>query len=93
MAARITMSVTPDGEFELWLNEEGRDRFIRELSSLSATNDHFHLGAFEGAGVEMSRFAYRQTDKVIYSAKVMLRLDEWDRTHFPQVLTKLDDDR
>jgi len=31
------------GEFEIWLNEEGRDLLVREQQALDQTNDHFHM--------------------------------------------------
>jgi hypothetical protein len=88
MGARITASMTADGELELYLNEEGRDMLVNELQHLAKTsgNDHFHLGAFEGAEVEMRTVPYRSSDTLIWSAKVMLRPDDWDAQHFPHVL-------
>jgi len=86
MAPRITMNTTPDGELEIWLNEEGRDLLVRELMSLSERSDHFHLGTFEGAEVAMSARPYRPTDVIVHAAKVLLRPDEWDRTYFPHVM-------
>jgi hypothetical protein len=83
---RITMNITPDGGFELWPNEQGRDLLVRELTALSAKSDHFHLGAFEGAEVGLSAHAYRPTDTVLHVGKVMFRPDDWDRTHFPHVM-------
>jgi hypothetical protein len=44
MAARITVNLNAKGEFEIWLNPEGRDVLVKELQGLSETNDHFHLG-------------------------------------------------
>lgn len=88
MAPRITMSTTPDGVFEIWVNEEGRDLLVHELTGLSQRNDHFHLFTFEGAEIEMSDRAYRPTDTVIHAAKVQFRPDEWDRIHYPHVVDK-----
>jgi hypothetical protein len=85
MSARITMNVTPDGLFELWLNKEGRDALVRELQRLDARHDHFHLGTWEPE-IQLSTQAYRPTDTVLSAGKVMFRMDEWDRTHFPHVL-------
>jgi hypothetical protein len=31
MKPRITINLTPDGEFQIWLNPEGRDLLVREL--------------------------------------------------------------
>jgi hypothetical protein len=88
MTARITASMTANGELELFLNEAGRDLLINELQRLAKTsgNDHFHLGAFQGAEVEMRCVPYRPSDTIIWSAKVMLRPDDWDAEHFPHVL-------
>jgi hypothetical protein len=85
---RITINTTPDGEFEIWLNEEGRDLLVRELQALKATsgNDHFHLGSFEGAEVKLNAQAYRATDNILHSGKVLRRTDEWDRSYFPHVM-------
>jgi hypothetical protein len=88
VAARITMNTTPDGELELWLNEEGRDRLVRELMALSEKSDHFHFGSFEGAEVRVSSQAYRPTDTIFHVGKVMFRPDEWDRASFPHVVDR-----
>ena len=90
MSARITASLTVDGELELFLNEEGRDLLVTELQRLAKTtgNDHFHLGAFEGAEVEMRSVPYHPSDNIIWSGKVMLRPDDWDAEHFPHVLKR-----
>jgi hypothetical protein len=86
VAARITINTTPDGELELRLNGEGRDQFVREPMALSDKSDHFHLGSFEGAEVRTGAQAYRPTDTVLHIGKVVFRLDEWDRAHFPHVM-------
>ncbi len=86
MAPRITMSLKPEGEFEIYLNEEGRDLLIRKLQSLSERNDHFHLAAWYPAEVELGQIAYRPSDKIIDAAKILFRTDEWDRRHYPHVL-------
>ena len=83
------MNVRTDGEFELWLNEEGRDLLVRELLNLDQGRDHFHMAAPEcgRAEIELSLRPYRETDKLFSTGKVMLRTDEWDRTYFPHVMT------
>jgi hypothetical protein len=86
MAPRITMNTTPDGELEIWLNQEGRDLLVRELTGLSETRDHFHLGTFEGAEVAMRAQPYRQSDTILHTGTVLLRPDEWDRINFPHVI-------
>jgi hypothetical protein len=86
VSPRITMNTTPDGQLELWLNPEGRDLLVRELQALSATNDHFHLGAWDGAEVEVKSRPYRPTDTLVRAGKVMFRTDEWDRTYYSHVI-------
>jgi hypothetical protein len=93
MKARVTLSLREDGELEIWINREGRDLLVRELSALSEQNDHFHLMPHEwwnGAEVDVSLRPYRASDKIISSGKVLFRTDDWDRTYFPQVMTKGD---
>jgi hypothetical protein len=89
MSARITISLSSGGELHIHLNEEGRDLLIQELQRLKKTagNDHFHLGAYEGAEVEMRSIPYNATDSILYAAKVMLRPDDWDAEYYPHVLT------
>lgn len=79
MKPRITMNVRADGEFELWLNKEGRDLLVRELLNLGEGKDHFHMMAREYGPVEieLSLRPYRETDKVLSTGKVMFRTDEW----------------
>lgn len=86
MAPRVTISVTSGGALELWLNEEGRDLFVQKLRALNEENEHFHLGTFEGAEVQLGSRGYRPTDKVIDAAKVLFRMDEWDMQYYPHVL-------
>ena len=93
MAARVTMNLNADGEFELWINEEGRDLLVRELLALNDCNDHFHLMPHEwwsGAEIDLSLKGYRPNDKIISSAKVLFRMDDWDREYFPHVMTTRD---
>jgi hypothetical protein len=86
MSARITVNLTADGEFQIWLNEEGRDRLVRELQGLSDRNDHFHFGPKDFGEVEVSSIAYSPGDKVFGYGKVLFRTDSWDREYFPHVL-------
>ena len=86
MTARITFSLTPDGELEVWLNEQGRDLLVRELQHLSEKSDHFHFGAAEGSEVKVSSRAYGPDDKVFEYGKVLFRTDAWDKEYYPHVL-------
>jgi hypothetical protein len=84
MKPRITFNVSKDGEFQIWVNEAGRDLLIKELQA-SERNDHFHLGAWPGAEVELSSIPYEPTDKLAEHGKVLFRPDAWDRQHYPHV--------
>jgi hypothetical protein len=86
VAPRITMSLTAGGEFEIYLNDEGRNLLIQKLQSLGEKNDHFHMAAWYDAAVELRKTAYRPSDKIIDSAKILFRTDEWDRQYYPHVL-------
>ncbi|MGE0045688.1 MAG: hypothetical protein AB7J28_16575 [Hyphomonadaceae bacterium] len=91
--ARITIERSPDGELLIFLNPEGCDRLIAELRALSEQNDHFHLWSHAwhedrgiGSGVGLRVRAYDEEDEIVTAAKVSLRLDDWDRRHYPHVL-------
>ena len=86
MRSRITVNLTADGEFQIWLNEQGRDLLVRELQGLDERSDHFHLGPKDLGEVEVSSVAYNAGDRVLDSGKVLFRTDDWDRQHFPHVL-------
>jgi hypothetical protein len=85
MSARITINLTPTGQFEIWLNEEGRDRLVRELQRLGEKNDHFHLGPKDIGEIEVSSRAYNSGDQVLEYGKVLFRTDAWDKQYFPHV--------
>ena len=85
MGARITINLTAAGEFEIWLNEQGRDLLICELQKLGEKNDHFHLGPKDIGEVEVSTQAYRPDDRVLEYGKVLFRADAWDRQFYPHV--------
>ena len=87
MKPRITIAMTESGTLDIMLNEQGRSLLIEELQRLDRSNDHFHLDAPECAtDIELRTTAHRSTDKVIVTAKVCLRPDDWDREYFPHVL-------
>lgn len=91
MGPRITINLTTDGEFQLWLNEEGRDLLVRELQRLNERNEHFHLGPKDMDGeVPTSSRPYHPSDKVLEWGKVLFRTDDWDREHFPHVMRQTD---
>jgi hypothetical protein len=86
VAPRITMSLTAGDEFEIHLNDEGRSLLIQKLQSLSEKNDHFHLAAWYDAELGLGKIAHRPSDKIVGSAKILFRTDEWDQQYYPHVL-------
>jgi len=86
MKARITVNVDKDGEFQIWLNAAGRDQLVAELLALSEASDHFHLGAYKGAEVEMSSVPYNDGDTIFGSGKVFFRTEDWEKQFFPHVV-------
>ncbi len=87
MEPRITISVSAEGELEIFLNETGREKLIEELQRLDHGNDHFHLWVAEGAEVELKSRPYAPDDRIIESAKFLFRPDEWDRKYYPHLFT------
>lgn len=96
MKPRVTVSLTPDGNFEILLNETGRDLLVEELRRLDRNSDHFHLDHYsdpdiaDATDVPLMAIAYREGDQVISNGKVLLRPDDWDSEYFPHVLAAPD---
>ncbi len=88
MKPRVTVNLSSDGQFEIWMNREGRDRFVEELGMLHEGNDHFHLSSGDSGDIELSTVAYGPTDRVLGDGKVLFRTDEWDQLHYPHVMGK-----
>jgi hypothetical protein len=86
MNPRVTITTTHDGQFEIWINEAGRDLLVKQLLALSEHNEHFHLGDWPGVDVLLARRSYRATDRVLDTGKVLFRTDSWDRQHYPHVM-------
>ena len=92
MRPRVTFSVQPDGSFDIWINEAGRDLLIEELKGLSEGSDHFHLDHYDAPDmadateVPLSATPYNAEDKVLRNGKVLFRPDKWDREYFPHVM-------
>lgn len=92
MKPRVTVSVLPDGSFEIALNEAGRDLLMGELKGLSREWDHFHLDHYDdpliadATDVPLADRAYSPGDRVLKDGKVLFRPDDWDAAHFPHVL-------
>jgi hypothetical protein len=88
MNARITVNLTSTGEFEIWLNEQGRDLLVRELQRLGEKHDHFHMGPQDFGEVEVSTQPYRPDDRVLEYGKVLFRTDAWDKEYYPHLFTE-----
>jgi hypothetical protein len=86
MKPRITVDVNAHGEFEIWINEAGRELLVKKLQALSERNDHFHLGPAEIGEVEVSSCPYGPDDRILEYGKILFRTDDWDRQYFPHVL-------
>lgn len=86
MKPRITINLTADGDFEIWLNEKGRDLLVRELQHLNEKSDHFHFGPVGIGEVGVSSRPYRVHYKVLEFGKVYFRTDAWDTEYFPHVI-------
>ncbi len=87
MKPRVTLSLTPGGQFELFLNEKGRDELVKLLATLDKDNDHVHLAPESfGMDVRVSEIPYRKDDRVLSWGKIMFRPDDWDRKYFPHVV-------
>jgi hypothetical protein len=93
MSPRVTFTLRPDGSFDIWVNETGRDLLVKELQGLTEQWDHFHLDHFDdhdiadATEVPLRGMPYRVEDRALLNGKVMLRPDKWDIEHFPQVMT------
>lgn len=86
MQSRVTISLDEEGALEIFVNEAGRDRLVAELLGLDRRNDHFHLSVGELGEFELQSVPYRETDRIVETAKVLFRPDDWDRQHFPHVV-------
>ena len=91
---RITIAYTKgdDGEPDeilFYVNPEGRDLLVNELSRLDERSDHFHLQDEDWDGeVPLQMKSYvPEEEQVVSAAKVMLRPDHWDAEYFPHVLS------
>jgi len=87
MKPRITVNLNARGDFEIWLNPEGRDLLVQELQRLDEWNEHFHIGPEENgfSEIQVSTRAYNSDDKILEYGKVLYRTDEWDKQYYPHV--------
>ena len=96
MKPRVTVSVRSDGQFEIWINEAGRDLLVAELQGLDERWDHFHLDHYDDPEMEfatdvpLAALPYRPDDRVFRNGTVLFRPDGWDRKYFPHVLAAND---
>ncbi|MBL8703704.1 MAG: hypothetical protein JNM30_02615 [Rhodospirillales bacterium] len=86
MKPRITVNMTAQGEFEVWVNPAGRDLLVQELQRLNEKHEHFHLGPESIGDVEICSRPYRPDDRILDYGKVLFRTDDWDRQFFPHVM-------
>jgi hypothetical protein len=87
MKSRITLSLSEDGQFQISLNEAGRDELVELLQSLDRNHDHIHFAPEDhNLDCTVSDIPYRPTDRVFAWGKVSFRPDDWDREHFPHVI-------
>lgn len=83
------MCLTKDGQFEMSVNEAGRDELIALLNGLDRKHEHFHMAPEEFEhDCAVAEIPYRTTDRVLSWGKVLFRPDDWDREHFPHVMTE-----
>ena len=88
---RMTVQVSNgrrfDREVEILLNPAARKRMVDELMKLDRANDHVHSFSFkEGdGGLLLSKIPYHPDDQP--ALKTSLRYDDWDKQHFPHVMT------
>ena len=96
MNARVTVSVQPDGTFDIYVNEAGRDLLVRELQGLNRSREHFHLDHYDepeiadATDVPLAAIPYRATDRVLLYGKVLFRPDDWDVKYYPHVMAEPD---
>ena len=78
------------GELQVYLNPEGRELLIKELAGLDERWDHIHLQDQNWTiDVPLQTQAYvPDREEIIDSVKILFRPDEWDREHFPHVLSR-----
>ncbi|MDQ3478617.1 MAG: hypothetical protein M3438_05600 [Pseudomonadota bacterium] len=91
--ARITFALerTEEGqpaELLIYLNPEGRDLLVEELTHLDEQSEHFHLQDETWTiDVPLQTRIYNSDREVIIDCvKILFRLDEWDRRYFPHVI-------
>ncbi len=96
---RITLTFSKPGKsgtpsISLYLNPAGRDLLVQQLCDLTEQNEHFHLQDEKWTiDIPLRQIAYNPAEEtVIEDAKILLRLDEWDRQYFPHVMTDVPND-
>jgi hypothetical protein len=78
------------GELQVYLNPEGRDLLVKELTRLDERWDHVHLQDEAWTiDVPLQTRAYvPDQEKIIDCVKILFRPDQWDAEYFPHVLTE-----
>jgi hypothetical protein len=90
MKPRVTVCVTANGEFQIWLNSAGRAKLIDELRRLDESHEHFHLSP-DREGEDFGEVLVQTTpyvpgDRIFEYGKVLFRTDDWDKIYFPHVI-------
>ena len=90
---RITVAYSKSASGELdevlfYMNPEGRDLLVKELTRLDEDWDHLHLQPENGTvDLPLQTTAYvPETEELVSAVKMMLRPDAWDAEYFPHVL-------
>ena len=76
------------GELQIYLNPEGRDLLVEELTGLNERWDHIHLQD-ENWTVDVplrTRAYHLEREEIIDCVKILFRPDDWDAKYFPHVL-------
>lgn len=89
MTLEVSVGENGSAEAQLYLNPAARKQLIEELLKLDRTDDHFHVYDYDAVGDDFQLYQtpYRPGQPVACHFKVMLRYDDWDEEHFPQVMT------
>lgn len=87
----FTMQRSENGrpsELQVYVNPEGRDLLVKELTQLDERWDHAHLQDEKWTtDVPLQTRAYvPEREEIIDCVKILFRTDEWDAEHFPHVL-------
>jgi hypothetical protein len=86
MNPRLTINTTHDDQFEIWINEAGRDLLVKQLLALNENNEHFHLGDWPGVEVPTRWTALSDDRHNAGHRKGSIQNRFVDRQHYPHVM-------